>query len=560
METGIKHQRILWLGGLAILCYLLLIYGIGRLPFLGPDEPRYAEVAREMFEKGDWVTPRLAGITWFEKPGLLYWIAALGDAVVGVCVFAARLGVALVASLGVLALAFVGKCVRSVRFGFLSASVLVSMGLWIGFARGVTFDMPLAVTMEIALLAFFLWDRDIGNSVKDARYWYLCCFFIGLATLAKGLVGLVLPAAIIAGYLILRRRLWSFIRRPGLILAGLVMIAGVAAVWYGPMLARHGWVFVDEFFVAHHFERYLSNVYRHPQPVYFYIIVLVAGCFPWLIFLIASAARDFRHPLRLLAEDRRLDLFLWIWIIVPIVFFSFSGSKLPGYILPVFPAVAMRIGLELDRSSRALSWRVAWTGLAIVLVSVGFAWRGPASLGLASLNAIVIAALGVIAGIGFIVVSKRYGETRGAIALTILLSAVIIGAVHLIFPGLGRRESIRNLAVLARESAKPDERLVFYLDSDQGVNFYATRLPLRDRRAELATFQHGDEMASFLKDRRTESVLVMSYVRRSRELMINPALNVEVLATHGRVLDCSPECDWVLMRVSPRRESSAMVR
>jgi hypothetical protein len=159
-----------------------------------------------------------------------------------------------------------------------------------------------------------------------------------------------------------------------------------------------------------------------------------------------------------------------------------------------------------------------------------------------------------------VIVSKRFGESKGAIALPILLGAVIIGSVHMIFAGLGRRESIRSLAVLARESSKPDERLVFYLDSDQGVNFYATSLPLRDRRAELVTFQHGDEMTSFLKDRGIESALVMSYVRRSKELMINPALNVEALATHGRALDCSPDCDWVLLRVSPQREPSAVSR
>lgn len=560
METRITHQRILWLGGLSILCYLLFIYGIGRLPFLGPDEPRYAEVAREMFETGDWITPRLAGIPWFEKPALLYWMAALGYAVLGVSEIAARIGVALTASLGVLVLAVAGRRIASARFGYLSAAALASMGLWIGFARGVTFDMPLAVTVEVALLAFFLWERQRANNAKDARYWYVGCLCIGLATLAKGLVGLILPVAIIASYFILTRQLWSLIRRPRLIFVGLAIIAGTAATWYGPMLARHGRVFVDEFFVAHHFERYLSNAYRHPQPVYFYIIVLLAGCFPWLIYLIAAAARDFRHPLRLLEEDRRLDLFLWLWILIPVVFFSFSGSKLPGYILPVFPAVAIRIGLELDRNSRYLSWPVVLTALVVICVSAGFASSGPASLGLSPRSALIIAALGIVAGFGFVIVSKRFGETRGAIALTILLGAVIIGSVHIVFPGLAQRESISSLALLARENAKPDERLVFYLDSDQGVNFYATSLPLRDRRAELVTFLHGDQMASFLKERAIESVLVMSYVRRSKELTINPVLNVELLATQGRALDCSPDCDWVLLRVSPRRESSAMVR
>ncbi|HKC88751.1 MAG TPA: glycosyltransferase family 39 protein, partial [Blastocatellia bacterium] len=143
---------------LLFLCAVVFFYGLGRLPFIGPDEPRYAEVAREMYATGDWITPRLGGIKWFEKPALTYWLLAAGYALFGENEFGARFGVAAVSTFGALLLYFFGRRARSARFGYLSAAALVTCGLWPGFARGVTFDLPLTVAIEIALLSFFLWE------------------------------------------------------------------------------------------------------------------------------------------------------------------------------------------------------------------------------------------------------------------------------------------------------------------------------------------------------------------------------------------------------------------
>jgi len=132
----------------------MLFWRLGGLPFVGPDEPRYAEVAREMYLSGDWITPRLGGITWFEKPALLYWMSAIGYRLFGVSEFAARFGTALAGTLGAYGLYFFGRRLRSARFGYLSASTLLTTGVWVGFGRGASFDMFLAVTLELALIAF----------------------------------------------------------------------------------------------------------------------------------------------------------------------------------------------------------------------------------------------------------------------------------------------------------------------------------------------------------------------------------------------------------------------
>ncbi|MBO0723333.1 MAG: glycosyltransferase family 39 protein, partial [Blastocatellia bacterium] len=253
-------------------------YGLGRLPLLGPDEPRYAEVAKEMYESGDWITPRLGGIEWFEKPVLTYWISATGYKFFGVSEFAARFGIAVTASIGVLLLYFFGKKLRSSRFGYLSASVLATSGMWPGFSRSVTFDLTLSVALALGLLSFFLWQRSEDSRAKIGL-WCLFSGALGVAVLAKGLVGIVLPLSIIGPYLLITRKL-ATVFQPRLLFSGIVIFVALAAAWYGPVIYLNGGAFINDFFIAHHFQRYVSNRFHHPQPFYFFAIVVLAGSFP----------------------------------------------------------------------------------------------------------------------------------------------------------------------------------------------------------------------------------------------------------------------------------------
>jgi 4-amino-4-deoxy-L-arabinose transferase-like glycosyltransferase len=527
-------------------------YGLGSLPLIGPDEPRYAEVAREMYETGDWITPRLGGIEWFEKPALTYWLSAAGYKLFGLSEFAARFNIALIASIGVLLLFFFGWKIRSSRFGYLSASVLVTCGLWPGFARGATFDLPLAFAISIGLLAFFQWESSDERKGQNLLWWVFC-FSLGLAVLAKGLVGIVLPLAIIGSYLLLTGRL-KIVLRPHLLLFGALIFLAVASTWYLPVIARHGREFIDEFFIAHHFQRYLSNKYKHPQPFYFFFLVAVAGSFPWSFFLVSSAWTTLRQLRdKFDWEKDRFKVFLWLWVLIPIIFFSFSGSKLPGYILPVFPAIALLIGLELENwwakeePGRMKLLAVA-TVFLIFAVALVIGLRGDTEIGLDLFDSFTVATIAVIVGVVYLALWFLLSGRAATLFLPFGLAVVVVTAVNIIFPVLGSDESLRELSLIAKRVALPGERLVFYVNQDHGINYYATELPLRDERSELIVVATPEEVESLIMASGSTSILVASLKSWANGINETPRVAIQMLGEQKRNRGCSPECDWVLQR------------
>ena len=553
---------------LVVLCAVVFFYGLGRAPLIGPDEPRYAEVAREMYASGDWITPRLGGIKWFEKPALTYWLSAAGYALFGENEFGARFGVAAVATFGALALYFFGRREYSARFGYLSATALATCGLWPGFARAVTFDLTLTVAIEIAFFSFFLWESKESQAGRN-RLWYVFCFALGLATLAKGLVGIVLPLVVIAPYLILTRN-WKILLKPSLLVFGALILLGTAAVWYAPVTAKYGREFIDEFFIGHHFQRYLSNKYRHPQPFYFFPLVALAGSFPWSFCLVFSLIKPgVRRSLKLwrpassdpissepTSSERtpvdRLNLFLRLWIIAPILFFSFSGSKLPGYILPIFPAIALIVGRELDRwwsdESSPPKAQSYLTAALIVAAGIGSGYLLQRELGVSARDAWLMGSVAVIAAAVYLgSLFFRNGRTA-TLYLPIGLAVIVVAAAHLVFPGLGNRESLKKLSLMAVGAALPSERLIFFVNHDHGINFYATGLPLRDNRSELVTVTSVDEIALLVEASRSQSLLVISPKRWSDDVTKSGKLQVEKIGEQEFNAHCSPDCDWVLLR------------
>jgi len=532
-----------------VLCGIVFFYGLGSLPFIGPDEPRYAEVAREMYRSGDWITPRLGGIHWFEKPALTYWLSAIGYKLFGESEFAARFGIAIFASLGVLLVYVFGQRIRSARYGYLSAAVLATCGLWPGFARGATFDLPLSVAMELALLSFFQWERSEEKDGKN-RWWWVFCFALGLAVLAKGLVGIVLPAGIIFLYLLLTGRLKAILK-PKLLLMGLLLFLATASVWYAPVIARHGREFINEFFIGHHFQRYLSNKYKHPQPFYFFPLVVLAGSFPWNFYLLSSAWRALKERGRFLQD--RLRVFLWLWTLVPILFFSFSGSKLPGYILPVFPAVAMLIGMEVERwwTGSDLSgwvWLSSLTAFLLLLVGIGAGVAGKQALGLNTVEAGVISAVTIAVALVYFGLRAWQGGAQATYFLPFGLALCVIVATHTVFPKLGEQESMRGLAQLAARSASTDEKLIFYVNADHAFDYYATDLPLRDTKSELVTTTSPDNVALLIAASKSQSMLIASPKRWSEAVTTSDKLRTEKLGEQNFNTQCSPDCDWVLLR------------
>ena len=338
------------------------LYGLGKLPLLGPDEPRYVQVAREMFLSGDLITPRLGGHTWFEKPALLYWMIVASFKIFGVSEWSARLSPALCGLLTIAAVWCVGREVDR-SFGFWSVIASASCLGLIVFSRAASFDVVVTMTTAWSLAFFLLHELRNKRSLLAGFY-----AFVGVSLLAKGLVGIVIPFGVVGAYYLLRR---SWPRRSVWLslLWGVPLAVAVSAIWYGPVIARHGWTFIDEFFIQHHFARYVSNKYHHPQPIYFYPIVILMLVLPWPIHLVVAFAKIRRWDWRGGDNLSVVRVFALAWLLLPIVFFSFSGSKLPGYILPALPGAALLIADRLT-FARSARWPLVIAGATFVAVLV----------------------------------------------------------------------------------------------------------------------------------------------------------------------------------------------
>lgn len=343
-------------------------YGLGKLPLLGPDEPRYAQVAREMFLNRDLITPTLGGHTWFEKPALLYWMIVASFKVFGVSEWSARLGPAVCGLLTIAAVWCVGRAIDG-DFAFWAVVVSASCLGLIVFSRAASFDVVITMTCSWALAFFLLHELP---STKNKRLLLAGFYvFVGLSLLAKGLVGIVIPFGVVGLYYLLRRA-WPQ-RSVWLSLVwGLPLALLVAATWYGPVIARNGWTFIDEFFVQHHFARFVSNKYHHPQPVYFYPVIILMLALPWTVHLIIALVKGRTWQWRGTDSLGIVRVFSFAWLLLPIVFFSFSASKLPGYILPTLPAIALLVADRLAIRSARWPLLIAGATIAFVVIVVNF--------------------------------------------------------------------------------------------------------------------------------------------------------------------------------------------
>ena len=320
----------------ALLAFVLFLSGLGAVGFVGPDEARYADVARGMLLSGDYVTPRLFGEPWFEKPPLYYWFASQLFRL-STNEQTARLPSA-IAALGFLLLWF--RFARR-RFGqttaMLATIFLASTLAWIGFARAAAMDMLFTVTLDLALLLLALWFWE-----RKSAYLYGFYALLGLATLAKGPLAVGLAGLVAFAYIATFRE-WTALRKLVLSPAVAAFFA-VAAPWYVLCYAYNGAPFVEEFFVRHNLARLVSaEELGHGQPIWFYIPILLAGLFPWSAMLLLPLVEVVRGPRGIWQDQRRAFLF-W-WIALPFLFFSLAENKLPGYLLPILPPLTLWIAI-----------------------------------------------------------------------------------------------------------------------------------------------------------------------------------------------------------------------
>ena len=327
---------------------VVFVLGLGAPGLFDYDEACYAEVARVMHARAEWLAPTLNGEPFFEKPPLLYWTQVLGYHLFGVGPFGARFFSAL-AGLG-LVLAVYGFSRRPLggRGAFLAAVILGTSLEFFALARTAFTDMFLALWLTLCLGCFHRAAEAWRLRPADGTGWFLAaCAFSGLAMLTQGAVGAVLPGAAILLFLLGQRRLGALFR-PLRLVVGLAILAGVGLSWYLLLGVTHpgGFGFMRELFWEHHVGRFSEPMQGHSGPLFVYSPVLIGGFLPWSAFLVPALVGE--GIARAEGEARRYLLLMSLFAGITFVFFSIAATKLPNYIAPVLPAVALLVGHAFD--------------------------------------------------------------------------------------------------------------------------------------------------------------------------------------------------------------------
>ncbi|MGH9467254.1 MAG: ArnT family glycosyltransferase [Terriglobales bacterium] len=338
-----------------MLGWIMLFAGLGSFGLLGPDEPRYAAIAEAMARTHQWITPRLWGVPWLEKPILYYWLGALSDLVHNTGAASSRLPNAMLTAAMLVGLFFFLRKLPSARAATLAVVLGLTSVFLFGFGRAATTDMTLTAPFALGMMCLYLWMRE-----DRLRWLNLAAVAFALATLAKGPVAVVLAVLALAGFAALTGE-WRLF--PRLFRTWPVVIFFViAAPWYLAVEAQnHG--FFQSFFLQQNLERMATNRYQHPQPFWFYLPVILLAVFPWTGWLGIPLDSGVRRLRRLgwrrgwEAKGAPLKFFLLCWMLAPLVFFTLSASKLPGYILPAVPAAVALIAVcAADRWAALPAW------------------------------------------------------------------------------------------------------------------------------------------------------------------------------------------------------------
>jgi len=347
-----------WLTDILLLCLLIgsaFAFMLGSRPLSVPDESRYSEIPREMLVSHNFITPRVNGIKYFEKPPLVYWIQAASLNTFGINQWAARIPDALMALLGCLGTYFTARKLYDRKTGIFSAIILGSSLLYFALARVVTLDMTVSVLLSLAFFSFIL------GAQKNPRYYYWLYIFSALAVLTKGLIGIIFPGSVIFLWLLFSKR-WAILKECHLFSGTLIFLA-IALPWH--ILIQHqNPEFFHYYFIRQQFSRYFTMVANRYQPPWYFLPILILGLFPWTGFLWGAFQK--------IKRNNDGDLFFLITVLFVFIFFSLSHSKLVPYILPCFPPIAILMGKYFahDPQKNSRSFSIGLITTAVISVAL----------------------------------------------------------------------------------------------------------------------------------------------------------------------------------------------
>jgi 4-amino-4-deoxy-L-arabinose transferase-like glycosyltransferase len=473
--------------------YLVLL---GQRPLSVPSEARYAEIPREMLATGDWLTPRINGVKYFEKPPLFYWLEAMDEAAFGRSEFAVRVLTVLFGMGGCLLVYVAGRALWTRRAGLIAAATMASSVLYFVLSRQVLLDMPVAFFLTGTFVAFLLGIRAPPDSRTRAIAMYVMYAMAAAATMTKGLIGIALPGVVVLGWLILTGR-WSELRHVRLV-SGTVLFLVLAAPWHVAVALRNP-EFAWFYFVHEHVLRFLTPEAGRNQPDWFFIPIVIVGWIPWVVFLPSALWETGR---KVWADRRRWssELFVLLWFGLPFLFFSISHSKLIPYALPFFPPLALLLGKWLDRAleTEARALRVGVAVLSALLVALGLAVNyvhtdpaaviPPRYIGAAApaLGDLLPLAYGFVLFAITIAWLGQRGALRAALVLT-LAGAAALGLIVDMIMGQAQPDSVKPLAAIVEQHLRPGDEVASLFAYYQDLPFY-----LRRRITVAAT--GGDEL------------------------------------------------------------------
>jgi 4-amino-4-deoxy-L-arabinose transferase-like glycosyltransferase len=447
------------------LVYFLYFFRLTNVGLLGPDEPRYAAIGREMARSGDFVTPRLWGEPWFEKPALLYWMEGAAFRAGFSVDLAPRLPVAL------MSVAFLILFYWALRrefgdrpAGFATVILATSAG-WLSLSHiGVT-DLPMSAAFSAAMLLSLGWLAR-----RDRSCLPLAAALLGVAVLAKGLVPLVLALPLVWQG---RRQLADWFRLPVI-----GAFAVVALPWYLMCFLRNGWPFLNKFFWQHQVERFSTPALAHGQPVWFFAPVIVAAFFPWIPALAVVVQRS-------LYSDSRRRFLLW-WVVFGLVFFSISRNKLPTYVLPLIPPLAALMGIALAEHKRGRWVLVATAALLVLLGPIAMVLPEALAAGISRAPQPTFHWTWLLPALSCVAVWYLDAAVNRGAAIALLAAAIAAGVVGLELRAFPEVDRVASARLLWNAVAPVRDRVCIaslHRSLQYGLNYYSGT-PLPDCRTE----------------------------------------------------------------------------
>ncbi|MBV7535693.1 glycosyltransferase family 39 protein [Duganella sp. sic0402] len=473
MNDLYNSKKFVWT--LAALFALAWLYVLGIRSLVPPDEGRYAEMAREMWASGDWITTRLNGIKYFEKPPLQTWMNALTFSVFGLGEWQARLWTGLCGLGGVLFTGYAARRVFGARAGFYTAVVLGSSLFWIASGQINSLDMGLTGMMSLALGSLLIAQRDDATPDERRNWMLLCWAGMALAVLAKGLIGVVLPGAVLVLYSALSRDLaiWKRLH----LAKGLLLFFAIATPWF-VLVALRNPEQPHFFFIHEHWERFFLKTHHREGPWYYFLLLLIPGVMPWLGLLPQALLNGARRDAQLRFQPK---LLLLVWVLFITCFFSYSSSKLPGYILPVYPALAMLLAIYLEGASRlnrmlaaVLLVLVGLGGLAVIPHMISAAVRHPGERALLEAYQPWVLTAAIIAAAGGALALLHARQLRRDL-MVVTLAVASFASVQLILSGFepyGEVRAGKAMAQKLKPMLKPDTPVYSVHVYEQSMTYY----------------------------------------------------------------------------------------